>query len=73
MRNIALQVKPRTKPNCELTRVSCDMKRGGQTVIMRRETGSVDFYRNWTEFKNGFGDLNNDHWIGKVRNLYSYC
>lgn len=40
------------------------MKIGGHTVIMRRNTGLIDFYRNWKEYKLGFGDPNKEHWIG---------
>lgn len=68
MRNSVLLIRPRTKPDCERTRISCDMKKGGHTVIMRRQSASVDFYRNWTEYKNGFGNPSGDHWIGKTTN-----
>ncbi|RUS72882.1 hypothetical protein EGW08_019356, partial [Elysia chlorotica] len=37
---------------------------GGWIVIQRRSTGDVDFYRNWTSYKTGFGTLDNDFWLG---------
>jgi len=37
---------------------------GGWTVFQRRKDGSTDFYRNWQEYKNGFGHLESELWFG---------
>ena len=34
-------------------------------IIPQRRTGSdVDFYRDWVDYKNGFGDTGGDFWLG---------
>ncbi|XP_065929125.1 ryncolin-1-like [Magallana gigas] len=44
----------------------CDMTTdgGGWTVLQRRMNGKVDFYRDWKDYQNGFGNLTEEHWIG---------
>ena len=44
----------------------CDMASDGGKwmVIQCRINGSVDFYLNWTDYVNGFGDLEGEFWYG---------
>ncbi|XP_018022994.1 techylectin-5A-like, partial [Hyalella azteca] len=49
--------------------VWCDMdtEGGGWTVVQRRgsqSSGRDDFFRDWADYKWGFGQLEADHWIG---------
>lgn len=54
-------------PHIEPFSVACDGTTSagpGWTVVQRRVDNSVDFNRNWDEYKNGFGDLNGNLFIG---------
>jgi hypothetical protein len=33
--------------------------------LQRRLDGETDFYRGWTEYEEGFGNLNREFWLGK--------
>ncbi|KAF5889790.1 microfibril-associated glycoprotein 4-like [Clarias magur] len=56
--------------------VYCDMgcgerqaEDGKWTVIQRRMDGSVNFYRPWKHYKEGFGNKDGEYWLG-LENLY---
>uniref|UniRef100_U3J4N9 Tenascin n=2 Tax=Anas platyrhynchos platyrhynchos TaxID=8840 RepID=U3J4N9_ANAPP len=57
----------RTQP----LQVFCDMAEdgGGWIVFLRRQNGKEDFYKNWKSYATGFGDPNDEFWIG-LENLH---
>ncbi|XP_041726686.2 microfibril-associated glycoprotein 4-like [Coregonus clupeaformis] len=46
--------------------VYCDMDTDGGkwTVFQRRMDGTVNFYRGWDQYKNGFGHAAGEYWLG---------
>ncbi|XP_060566662.1 microfibril-associated glycoprotein 4-like [Ruditapes philippinarum] len=58
------------KPTGRITSdVWCDMTNGGWTVIQRRLDGSENFYRTWTDYVCGFGNISGEYWLG-LENIY---
>uniref|UniRef100_A0AAV2MPY4 Tenascin C n=1 Tax=Knipowitschia caucasica TaxID=637954 RepID=A0AAV2MPY4_KNICA len=51
--------------------VYCDMGSdgGGWIVFLRRQSGKVEFFRNWKNYTGGFGDMNDEFWLG-LSNLH---
>ena len=52
------------------------MKNGQWIVFQRRRHAQLNFYRNWTDYEEGFGDLQYEHWLGlkKINCLtFSVC
>lgn len=47
-------------------RVNCDAETqdGGWIIILRRLDGSENFYRNWVAYKEGFGQLDGEFFLG---------
>ncbi|KAM4616107.1 tenascin isoform 2-T2 [Polymixia lowei] len=51
--------------------VYCDMTTdgGGWIVFVRRQSGKLEFFRNWKNYTAGFGDMNDEFWLG-LSNLH---
>ncbi|XP_013872937.1 tenascin [Austrofundulus limnaeus] len=51
--------------------VYCDMTTdgGGWIVFLRRQSGHLEFFRNWKNYTAGFGDMNDEFWLG-LSNLH---
>ncbi|KFB41443.1 AGAP011223-PA-like protein [Anopheles sinensis] len=46
--------------------VYCEQSKfgGGWTVIQQRHNGRVNFFRNWFEYRRGFGSAGDEFWLG---------
>ena len=55
-------------------KVLCDTRTDGGDwfIIQRRTKGDVDFYRGWTEYVAGFGDIDGDYWLG-LQDIHTLC
>ncbi|KAM3867832.1 tenascin isoform 2-T2 [Diretmus argenteus] len=51
--------------------VYCDMTTdgGGWLIFVRRQSGKLEFFRNWKNYTAGFGDMNDEFWLG-LSNLH---
>uniref|UniRef100_A0A3P8W712 Tenascin Ca n=1 Tax=Cynoglossus semilaevis TaxID=244447 RepID=A0A3P8W712_CYNSE len=51
--------------------VYCDMTTdgGGWLIFLRRQNGKLEFYRNWKNYTAGFGNMNDEFWLG-LSNLH---
>ncbi|XP_071836575.1 uncharacterized protein [Apostichopus japonicus] len=47
-----------------------DVGGGGWTVIQRRDSGAVNFNRSWSHYKDGFGFLSTEFWLGNEKLSY---
>ncbi|XP_075038278.1 tenascin-N-like [Mixophyes fleayi] len=52
--------------NSKAIRAFCDQDtdNGGWTVFQRRTHGTLDFYQRWRTYVDGFGDPNDEFWLG---------
>ncbi|GAB1608070.1 angiopoietin-related protein 1-like [Argonauta hians] len=68
-RNGIYFIKPNFAP--KPFQVECEFKDGkAWTLIQKRTNGAVDFYRNWEDYKQGFGDMGTEYWLGNEKIYY---
>ncbi|CAE1166164.1 unnamed protein product [Acanthosepion pharaonis] len=52
-------------------RVECEFESDkAWTLIQKRSNGEVDFYRGWNDYKNGFGTVGGEFWLGNEKIYY---
>ncbi|KAK2162650.1 hypothetical protein LSH36_94g00051 [Paralvinella palmiformis] len=61
-RDMPMKIKPVASHTA--IEVFCDMTNGGWTIIQRRFDGTVDFFRDWDQYKKGFGSSTGEFWLG---------
>ncbi|XP_067931303.1 angiopoietin-related protein 1-like [Watersipora subatra] len=44
--------------------VWCDFADGHGWTVIQKRTSATSFYKNWNDYKNGFGDVGGHHWLG---------
>uniref|UniRef100_A0A7M4DXN7 Fibrinogen C-terminal domain-containing protein n=1 Tax=Crocodylus porosus TaxID=8502 RepID=A0A7M4DXN7_CROPO len=55
-------IRPKNSP---FLAVYCEMEDGGWTVLQRHSAGRKEHWsRTWSDYKEGFGNLQGDHWLG---------
>ncbi|KAJ8033175.1 Fibrinogen C domain-containing protein 1 [Holothuria leucospilota] len=54
----------------DLFDVYCEMSEGGWTVFQRNGAGNTSFQRSWSEYKDGFGNIQDIHWLGNEKLYY---
>lgn len=50
----------------EVFSVELGLNVSGLQVFQRRKDGSVNFFRGWRDYVEGFGDLNGEFWLGEI-------
>jgi len=57
-------IYPIVASNGKIVYAYCDMKNGGWLVIQKRFEGLESFNKTFESYKNGFGSLDGEHWLG---------